>query len=76
MEYLYRCSYCKRIGTKEEVEEHEKTCVLRKCEFKKLNTKLLHRGFITTQECIHPKNDCGLCWGVGHDFCPLTKNNN
>ena len=76
MEYLCRCSYCKRMGTKEDVEEHEKTCVLRKCEFKNVKTKFLHYGYILTQDCVHPENVCSICWGVGDNLCPLTKNNN
>lgn len=74
MEYLCRCSYCKRMGTKEDVEEHEKTCIQRKCEFKKIKTTFLTRGYILSQECTHTENTSSICWGVGDKFCPLTEN--
>ena len=73
MEYLVRCSYCKRIGTKEDVEEHEKICIKRECDFKKIKTTFLKRGYILNQECTHIKNTCGICWGVGDTLCPLTE---
>lgn len=75
MEYLCRCSYCKRIGKKEDVEKHEKTCIKRPCKFKKI--RILHNGgYIAVQDCIHPDNGSSICWGVGHEFCQLTKNKN
>lgn len=72
MAYLCKCSYCQRIGVKEVIEEHEKRCPHRKCEFKELKNTFLYHGYVTNQKCIHTENKCGICWGINSELCPLT----